>query len=310
MTTETGRRERPRAFADDWSLPGTPRPPTTVASGLVGAPSIRERVGATAPVGGVDTRYAPDISPDGGEVAFAWDRGGVFEIYSAPLVSDRIIQLTSSGRPSIAPRWSPDGRVVAFLRGDGGGDVLALWVVDREGEHEREVAPGDPLHGTVTLSAEGEPRWSENTAPAVLSAARVAHVAGSPRWSPDGSTIAFTTGSRGRREIAFAHVRDGAVSRVEHLGTTPYDDTDPWWRPDGRAVLYLHHIGADVSVRRVFTVSHADDAVMDLPGVHRFPRVALDNETVVAVHTEPSGASELVLRPKGAARVTRITRSA
>src|SRR5439155_1405019 len=62
-----------------------------------------------------------DLSPDGSEVAFSWNRSGTFEIFSAPLEGERIFQLTEANERSVWPRWSPDAKQIAFLR-DRGGD--------------------------------------------------------------------------------------------------------------------------------------------------------------------------------------------
>ncbi len=314
------KRARPRAFADPWDAPGTPRPPTTIANplGAAGRPTAptleptsigprfrRLEIDELAAVPRVDDAGGLDLSPDGLEATFAWDRSGALEIYTAPLVGDRIIQLTDAGARSWAPRWSPDGHWIAFVRERGGRG--SLWVVDRDGAHEREIGPGDALHAGVTLSDRG-PRWSEDTASAALAAERVEHAAGSACWSSDRSTIAFTAPGDPAK-IAFAHVRDGRVVRSEVLRGTPFADSDPIWRPDGRAVVYRRRERGNVTLRRVFTVSRADDAVMDLPGAFAGHRVAPDNETVVAVFTSPRTGSDVVARTRGAVEIARLTRS-
>lgn len=391
MTTEAGRaRERPRAFADDWSLPGTPRPPTTLPNPLgpgalvaeptlrptsVGARFRRYRVEEIAGAPYVDVYWgAPDVSRDGAEVAFSWNRTGAFEVYTAPLVGDRIIQLTSAGMRSVIPRWSPDGSTVAFLRDKDGNEQMQIVLVDRDGTHEQALtddagvmhrehawspdgtriaytanAGGGPFAVHVVDAATGErrrltdgreddatPEWSPDgkwilfwsrrdtvrtnadlfLVPADGGEARKLETRGGLEgesidgtWSPDGSTIAFTTNVRGRYEIAFARIRDGRVTGIERLGATPFDDTQPGWRPDGRGVIYRRSADATVSVRRAFTVSHADDAVMDVPGVHHFPRVAADSETVVAVLSEARRPADIVVRHRGAVETVRITRS-
>ncbi len=308
MTVE-GKRERPQAFADLWEMKGTRRPPTSVANPLRGAetsaPPLDADMVAAAP--GVDRWGGLDLSPDGTEVAFAWDRSGALEIYTAPIRGDHIIQLTTASARSVAPRWSPDGRWVAFVRG--AGDGAALWIVDRDGEHEQAVAPGHAMHGAVTV-VNGIPRWSPDTASPVLTAAGVEHVKDSGTWSPDGSAIAFTSPGTGTHKIAFALVRDGAVTRVDILGSgTPFDDSGPVWRPDARGVVYRRREHGDVTLHRVFTVSHADDAVLDVPGWAFSPRVGPDSETVVAILVDARGAN-VVVRPKGAIEVVRITRGA
>jgi dipeptidyl aminopeptidase/acylaminoacyl peptidase len=306
MTVDSrSKRERPRAFAEDWATTGTPRPPTTIANplGQVNAapgPLTEQEVASAK---GVDRWGGIDLSPDGHEVAFAWDRSGSLEIYTAPLSGDRIIQLTEADARSVAPRWSPDGHWVAFLRGPAG--QAAVWLVDRDGEHEHALGTGDPR---VTIGDEGTPRWSVDGAPGILRAAAIEHVPGSATSSPDGSMIAFATQVDGRSKIAFAYVRDGAASRTEILGRgMPFDDTSPVWRPDGRGVVYSRREQGNMTIRRIFTVSHNDEAVIDVPGWVFSPRLGLDSETTVAILVDRIG-SDIVVRPKGAIGIQRLTR--
>ena len=60
-------------------------------------------------------------------------------------------------------------------------------------------------------------------------------------------------------------------------------------------------------MRRVFTTSHADEAVLDAPGWVFSPRVAPDSETVVAIVVDRQG-SDVVVRPKGAVEIQPLTR--
>ncbi|TMC79058.1 MAG: hypothetical protein E6J15_01390, partial [Chloroflexi bacterium] len=80
-----------------------------------------------------------DLSPDGTEIAFSWNRSGTFEIFSAPLDGERIFQLTGANERSVWPRWSPDAKQIAFLRDRGGDERFDIWLVDRDGEHERNL---------------------------------------------------------------------------------------------------------------------------------------------------------------------------
>lgn len=361
------RRERPRPFADRWDRPGTPRPPTTVANPLGRAGRAEPPVLAATSIGArfrvlsrdeldrvprVDRSGGIDLSPDGAEVAFAWDRSGAFEIYSAPIRGDRIIQLTDARSHSVAPRWSPDGRWLALARQEHG--AWSLWLVDRDGEHERRIAGGGPdaawsPDGTRLAATDGSavaivdaktgetrrlaegtrPRWSPDASTILFSRdgeiAIVPAAGGEPAplvtreaaggacseaiWAPDGSAIAFAVAAGDRRAVAFASVSAGAVRRVEPLGRTPFDTGEPVWRPDGRGILYHRRENGSVSVRRAFTVSHADEAVLDLPGSYSAARAGRDSETVVAIHAAAAGGVDVVARPQGAVEIGRITRS-
>lgn len=370
MSVGTGpQRERPKPFADDWASHGTPRPPTTIsnplgAAGRVAVPGI-----AATSVGARYRRYSPeeiasvpsvqtdggiDLSPDGTEVAFTWDRTGATEIYAAPLVGDRIIQLTAAGARVRAPRWSPDARSIAFLRADADGRD-AIWLVDRDGEHERRLTRDagyddhawspdgariataaddssvrivDVSSGDVRRLASGsQPRWSPDGTILLAAAGDLGVVAASggtvralgirdgadvrivdASWSSDGS-IAFTRVEGGRSAVAFAAIRDGAVVRIERPGATPFDDSGPTWRPDGRGIVYRRTAEANVALRRVFTISHTDEAVADMPGVHSSPHVAPDSETVVAILSQPTRPADVVVRARGAIEIARVTAS-
>lgn len=395
-----GSRGRPRPFAEDWSIQGTASPPTTVANPLavraIDAPSLRPRsVGARfrrfrveelAGVPNVDFYWGKDmggldLSPDGAEVAFSWNRSGAFEIYSAPFIGDRIIQLTAAGARSVVPKWSPRGRWIAFLRDADGNENLQLWLVDHDGLKDRSLTSdpstmhrdpewspdgraiayvanpggggsprGDRKFGVHVIDMEtGEqrrltesehddhhPHWSPDGSTIVFWSRREAvrtnsdlylvPASGGPArllptrggldgesrdasWSPDGTTIAFTTNVRGRYEIAFAYMRDGEVQRIERLGATPFDDEQATWRPDGRGVMYRHDQESSVSIRRVFTISHADEALADVPGVHYSPWLLADSESLVVIRSAATHPADVYVRPAGATALHPITNS-
>ena len=106
----------------------------------------------------------PQLSPDGRTVAFTIgdvDKPGnrvVNQIYTVP--SDRPgtdpKQLTSGTSSSSTPRWSPDGRRIAFVTGG------QIWTMDADGGNRTQVT-------------------------------RISTGAGNPVWSPDGRWIAFNS---------------------------------------------------------------------------------------------------------------------
>ncbi len=212
---------RPRPFAEDWGAAGTERPPTTIANpqadivAAPGAPRPRPLGDRFARVPIEDLVGSPyvdwlwggiSLSPDDAEVAFAWNKTGTFEIYSAPIERERSFQLTDARERSVAPRWSPDGRQIAFLRDRGGDERFDLWLVDRDGEHERDLT-GD--HASI------QPEYA---------------------WSPDGAGIAYSSNAGGGH---FAiHVVDLATGTKRRLSEGTHDDVQPRWSPDGTRVVF------------------------------------------------------------------------
>ena len=385
----TAASKRPKSFAEDWEAPASPRPPTTIANPqtdiqppppTVAPRSIGDRyrrlsVEELAGVPYVDYIWGGiDLSPDGSEVAFSWNRSGTFEIYSVPLQGERIFQLTDAKERSVCPRWSPDARQVAFMRDRGGDERFDIWLVDRDGEHERNLtneqgvmhrdlswspdgsqiaytanAQGnafaihviDVASGTKRALTDGsrddvQPRWSPDGTLLLFWSRRedvrtnaelyvVAAAGGEitrldtregkdgesldPQWSPDGTRISFTTDTRGRQEIAVASYAERAVGRIDRMTDSIHDEYGAVWRPDGRGLAYLHNEDAAVSLRRVFTVSHADHAVSDIPGMHALPDIGPDSDATAFIFSSPSRPWDVFVTRERATEARALTRS-
>ncbi len=188
----------------------------------------------------------PRISPDGRQVAFV-----VEEIdLAANQTREQIwlVELDEGGGPCLLttgedretePRWSPDGRMLAFVSNHGG--TRQIWLRSLEG---------------------GEPRQITS------------HPAGArePAWSPDGSHLAFVALGPDRagdpfvaperddrkrlvRVREYRHKLDGVgffgplrghvwVVAVDggfarQVTDGPYDDQSPVWSPDGRRIAFV-----------------------------------------------------------------------
>lgn len=213
--------DRPRSFAEDWGADGTVSPPTTVANApadLMPAPPrfrpvplgdgfTRLDVELVAGLPWVDYVWGGiDLSPDGHEVAFAWNKTGAYEIYSVPIAGDRIIQLTAADTRSVTPRWSPDGTQIAFMRDQGGDERFAIWIVDRDGEHERKLTSDDAAtHRDIS-------------------------------WSPDGRSIVCVANTGGKR--FGVRIVDSATGAERALTDNDHEHERPLFSPDGRSILF------------------------------------------------------------------------
>jgi eukaryotic-like serine/threonine-protein kinase len=60
----------------------------------------------------------PALSPDGNQVAFAWsgEKNDNWDLYLKFVGSPEIRRLTTDPLNDVYPRWSPDGRYIAFIR--------------------------------------------------------------------------------------------------------------------------------------------------------------------------------------------------
>jgi len=110
---------------------------------------------------------APTFSPDGSQVAFAWngEAGELhqFDLYVKSVGSERLLRLTHHPADWISPAWSPDGSMIAFLRQSPAGTGLGIFVIPALGGSERQLVSTGVASGTY-------PQIS---------------------WSPDGRRLAY-----------------------------------------------------------------------------------------------------------------------
>ncbi|HEV2747427.1 MAG TPA: amidohydrolase family protein [Allosphingosinicella sp.] len=150
-----------------------------------------------------------DVSPDGRTVAF--DLLG--DIYTLPISGGRATRIAAGLPYEVQPRFSPDGRQIAFTSDRGGGDNI--WLMNVDGSNRRQLTKE-----SFTLLNNAS-------------------------WSPDGRYIAarkhFTTGrSLGTGEIWLYHVGGGdGVALVERPNKQHQKELgEPAFTPAGDAIYF------------------------------------------------------------------------
>jgi dipeptidyl aminopeptidase/acylaminoacyl peptidase len=219
-----------------------------------------------------------ELTPDGAAVVTSWqvpEPGG--EIRSQVVVIDiatgtRRILLSGPGEDFSQPRISPDGQLVAAVRGT----------------HETYDEPADETLVLVPLAG-GEPRD--------LLAGFDRHPGGAA-WAPDGRSIFFSADHEGRKPVFRVDLESGQVTRI-----TPdhgaYEFLSP--APDG-ATLYALRSAVDeppTPVRIDLTSAAGDPvrlaspgAAFELPGqLAEVTATAADGTTVRGWLALPAGAS-------------------
>ncbi|HWI60625.1 MAG TPA: hypothetical protein VNT75_02170, partial [Symbiobacteriaceae bacterium] len=132
----------------------------------------------------------PQISPDGDVIAFvrthidADSKEPRSSIWVVPAAGGTPVQFTRGNKSDSQPRWSPDGRTLAFVS-DRSGD-RQIWLIERFGGEARQLT-------------------------------HMRHGAGSPTWSPDGNRIAFTAliGWEDKRELLTTPKGEGDKKALE-----------------------------------------------------------------------------------------------
>jgi len=157
----------------------------------------------------------PSFSPDGSEVAFAWNGTSRdnYDIYIKIVGTGSPVRLTTDTGSDFDPAWSPDGTQIAFCRlGQG------IFVIPPIGGAERMLFE-DP--DTVLVGY----RY------VALSARRLS-------WSPDGKYLAFARGATGSgRAGIFVVGKQGGPARRITLNEADADWA-PAFSPDGRRLAF------------------------------------------------------------------------
>ncbi len=97
--------------------------------------------------------FSPALSPDGSRAAYAtlrYAEGGLhehtYEIVVQPIDGGERVRLTENDRDDIAPSWSPDGSLIAFMSPKARGEVAyregyRIFAMSPDGSGERGLAP-------------------------------------------------------------------------------------------------------------------------------------------------------------------------
>jgi dipeptidyl aminopeptidase/acylaminoacyl peptidase len=210
----------------------------------------------------------------GGHVAWVANDQGRRNIWVASPPEYRGRQLTrynqDDGQEVGSLAFTPDGRTLVFVRGSGAnrqgeapnptsdpaGMEQALWRISLAGGDPVKIGTGSgpavsPRGDGVAYTRGGQIWWATFAAgatPSQLVKARGG--AGSLRWSPDGSKLAFASG---RGDHSFIGVYDVAAKTVTFLSPTVDRDGSPVWSPDGSRIAFIRMPAAPPRVPPIFS---------------------------------------------------------
>ena len=162
-----------------------------------------------------DDSYAPNVSPDGTEVAYMhrYTRDDLardlnYEIHVASLDGSNIRRLSENDYHEASPVWSPDNTRIAYWSSSLESPAWALMTMAKDGTDKRHV---------ITIDR-GDP-------PPVV-------------WSPDGRRLAFVQFHRSVDVLEYAiHVVGEDGSNPTRLAPT---SSSPLWSHDGSSIFFVH----------------------------------------------------------------------
>lgn len=194
--------------------------------------------------------------PKADHIAFMSLKDGQADIYTMDAAGFAQVNLTHDQtigwRADSEPAWSPDGQWVAFQRAYTKAPELGtrLFVVSSFGKEMHALTP--------------------TTGPAVIDQ--------HPAWSPDGSTIVFSSNRTGHFELYMVKATGTGLVRLTYtnVGT---ENLEPAWSPDGQSIAF---------VRRQWSIGP------EIPSIptNSIYKLSFTNSVVQRVTSPPLGRSD------------------
>ena len=200
-----------------------------------------------------------DISPDGNTIVF--DLLG--DIYTLPITGGEAKPLMTDIAWQMQPRFSPDGKTIAFTSDQGGGDNL--WVMDSDGANAKPVSK------------------------------ETFRLLNSPAWSPDGNYLLgrkHYTGTRslGAGEVWLYHKLGGDGVQLTKRSNDQKDLGEASFSHDGKYVYFSH----DATPGKTF--HYSKDSVK---GIYKIKRLELATGKITTVISGKGGAIRPTPSPDG-----------
>jgi Tol biopolymer transport system component len=305
------------------------------------------------------------LSPDGKNIAFIWDREDLSDVYVMPAAGGWPARISTQRGPVAywddeIPQWSPDSRWLAFtmqwhvhvaplagglpkkISGFAPKAMLPRWMpdshgllvfVDREGEGvqllltDREgcwprslvTLPGDvrdarPAPDGKTVVFIFRPRDDPNRLDLRLvdvQTGQIRPLTGAPkqkdwwpRWSPDGSLIAFLSQRSGFNEVWPIRSDGEGIHPLTHLGM---DVSDLAWSPDGT------RLACTVNREGAFDLALIDVASGDVntlrtgQGIHSSPHWSPDCKYLTFEYETPLQVPDIYRVSVSGGKISQLT---
>ncbi|MBI3664595.1 MAG: S9 family peptidase [Acidobacteria bacterium] len=207
----------------------------------------------------------PQISPEGKWVAYTVtslslkDDKSEKQVWMVPAAGGEAVPMTAKGVSSSHPRWSPDGKYLAFLSARGGGEKdddakSQVWTLNRNGGEAQQL--------TETIQGVQSFEWSpkgdrivlvlQDPTPEELEAAeakekRIEKIKPKTPRPYVIDRLQFKQDYVGYldRRRTHLYVVDLASKKLAQATSGDYDDAEPAWSPDGRFLAFASNRSND-----------------------------------------------------------------
>jgi Tol biopolymer transport system component len=218
-----------------------------------------------------------DFSRDGQWVAYVAIPGGT--LWRSRADGTERLRLTAPSQQVALPRWSPDGKQIAYMS-ERNGEPWKILLVSSTGGKSQELLSESRDQVDVNWSPDGKQIvfgdvWQAKN-PGInildLNSHQLSTVPGStglfsPRWSPDGRYIAALSTDFKTLMLYDFHSQKWRQWLTDAAGAVSY----PAWSADSRYLYFEDLVTAEDSFRRVKVGRNKAESVFVLQGLDRYP---------------------------------------
>ena len=226
-----------------------------------------------------------EFSRDGQWIAYASYPEGV--IWRSRSDGTERLQLSDPALTAWFPRWSPDGKRIAFM-GTSPGKPVKIYLVSANGGSSEVLVEGTNTEVDPNWSPDGkrimfasEPKRAGGNGDSQietidLASRQISLLPGSerlnaPRWSPDGRYVAATALSQNKWRSPGVVIFDFATHAWTGLEDDPIDNK--WWSADGNYFYFDKYVNNDPAIFRLRISDRRIERVAGLKDIRRSPGI-------------------------------------
>lgn len=245
----------------------------------------------------------PEFSPDSRWIAVQSDFEGDenYDVYIVPSTGGTPKNLTNNPADEAFPRWSPDGRKIAFIS-NRDRDRDNLFVMDVVGGETKKLTDVEDIVTELAWRPDGrsiaftvgigDQNWVgladlerrvERLVAFPQSENELAGDFGRPEpWSPDGRELAFASNLHDHVDIG---VLDMETRGVRWLVENRWDKSTPLWSPDGKRIAFLENHDGNIQLKTITRSGRGTHAVSPSVGVATRPMWHPNNDALFYHHS-------------------------
>jgi dipeptidyl aminopeptidase/acylaminoacyl peptidase len=227
--------------------------------------------------------YDASWSPDGKEILFTTDMSGRPNLWKVSAAGGWPVQLVQSDERQTQGTWSPDGRWIVFQQDVAGNELWDIFAV--------------PSDGGKVVNLTNTPEIREE----------------SPRWSPDGKTIALNYKPKEGTvyDLALLDWATHKVSKLTHEASPNHSWSSVAWSPDGRT-LYANRYEISFTDADIYAVDIASGKTASLTShkgkvLNFASSLSPDGKTLLVTSNSKGGYQNAALLDVSTRKVTWVT---